>query len=318
MADLVCDIGGTNVRLAWKAGQAAYAEARSYKVADYSCLEEVIETFCDGREIHDACIALAGPTSENTLALTNAHWRFSRSDIKRQFAINRLEVINDFTAQAWAVPYLDAHEKHQVAKGKAIANTPIAVIGPGTGMGVSGLIPVPQGWSALSGEGGHVSFAPVDDQEIEVLRILQKKFGRVSIERLLSGSGLENIHQALAVIEGLSVPTQTAPAITSAALAAEVSPEGQASLEKQALTMFCAILGSCAGDIALTLGAWGGVYIGGGIVPQILDFFERSPFRSRFEHKGRFESHIAAIPTYVVTAEHPALKGTAAYLSQAS
>lgn len=318
MADLVCDIGGTNVRLAWKVGQAAYAEERCYKVADYSSLEEVIETFCDGREIHDACIALAGPTSENTLALTNAHWRFSRSDVKRQFAINRLEVINDFTAQAWAVPHLDTHEKYQVAKGQAIANTPIAVIGPGTGMGVSGLIPVLEGWSALSGEGGHASFAPVNDQEIEVLRVLQKKFGRVSIERLLSGQGLENIYQALAVIEEVSVPTLAAPAISSAALDDEATLEGQGSLERRALTMFCAILGSSAGDIALTLGAWGGVYIGGGIVPQILGFFERSPFRSRFEHKGRFESRIAAIPTFVITAEHPALKGTAAYLSQAS
>lgn len=318
MADLLCDIGGTNVRLAWKTGQAAYAEVRCYKVADFSSLEEVIETFCDGRQIQNACIALAGPTTENTLALTNAHWRFSRSDVKRQFAINRLEVINDFTAQAWAVPYLDASEKHQIAEGKAIAASPIAVIGPGTGMGVSGLIPVPQGWSALAGEGGHVSFAPMDDPEIEVLRVLQKKFGRVSIERLLSGPGLENIHQALAVIEGLSVPTLAAPAITSAALNDEASLEGQATLEKQALSMFCAILGSTAGDIALTLGAWGGVYISGGIVPQILDFFKRSPFRTRFEHKGRFEARMAAIPTFVVTAEHPALKGTAAYLSQST
>jgi len=190
-----------------------------------------------------------------------------------------------------------------------LADAPIGLIGPGTGLGVSGLVWSGQRWLPLQTEGGHVSFAATSEREWALSRVLQRRFGHVSPERLLSGPGLVNLYTALAELDAWPAPALQPAQITARGLAA-TCPHC-----REALDLFCAALGTAAGNLALSLGARGGVYIGGGIVPRLGDFFDRSAFRARFEAKGRFSAYLAAIPTWVITAENPALRGVATALA---
>jgi glucokinase len=219
-------------------------------------------------------------------------------------------VINDFTALALSVPTLEPHELMQVGRGKPVAGTAIAVIGPGTGLGVSGLLPAGEGWIALQGEGGHTAFSPTTGREIEVLRWLMQRYEHVSTERVVSGMGLENLYQSLCALDYITAKPLTPAQITEAALA------GNEAHCREALDMFCAILGAAAANLVVTLGARAGCYIGGGIVPRLGEYFARSPFRACFERKGRFSAYVAAVPTYVILSETPALRGLATLFQQ--
>jgi len=207
---------------------------------------------------------------------------------------------------ALAAPNLQASDRLQIGSGQSLAGFPVAVLGPGTGLGVSGLAHYQGHPAPIVTEGGHVDFAPTNEQEIEILRFLLKQYDHVSAERLLSGMGLENIYQALAQIRGEQVEKLKPAEISALAF------ESGDALALATLDQFCAILGSVAGNTALTYGAQGGVYITGGIIPRMLDFFAQSSFRARFEAKGRFVEYMAAIPTYVVVHKQPGLLGAAA------
>ncbi len=313
---LIADIGGTNARFALltEPGGAPHA-MRTLACADHTDIAAAIEAYLGGTATPRparAVIAIANPVTGDRVRMTNHHWCFSIEATRRRLGLERLRVLNDFTALALALAHLGPAERLQVGGGVALARAPMALIGPGTGLGVSGLLPAGErGWVALAGEGGHVNFSPADDFEIEILRHARRRFAHVSAERLISGSlGLPNLYLAVAELAG-AVPEDLAPAeITARALA------GRCPHCARALEVFCAMLGTAAADLALTLGAQGGVYIGGGIVPRFPEFFARSGFRARFEDKGRLGDYLRAIPTFVITAANPALLGAAAVAAE--
>lgn len=308
-ARLVADIGGTNARFALVAPDSMEPRhEESVQCADFDGLESAVRTYLRGRgdpRVVEAAIDVATGITGDRIRLTNGPWEFSIEQTRQALGLRRLRVINDFTALALAVPVLKANEKRQIGGGVAIEGTAIAVIGPGTGLGVSGLLPVGNGWAALQGEGGHTAFSPTSAREIDVLRWLMERFDHVSTERLVSGMGLQNLYQALCAIDGVAAEAWAPKQITAAALD---NSNAQCS---EALDLFCAILGAAAANLVLTLGARGGCYIGGGIVPRLGDYFQRSSFRASFERKGRFSKYVAAVPSYVINADNPALRGLA-------
>jgi glucokinase len=315
-ARLLGDVGGTNARFAIYGDDGHAKSVRVIPVDDYATIREAIEAYlaaeASEKPLRAAAIAVASPITGDAVKLTNHPWSFSISELRRDLQIERLEVINDFTANALAVPHLKPEERLAIGGGKAVSDTPIAVLGPGTGLGVSGLIPANPSWIALAGEGGHATMAAGDDQESEVLTRLRRRYGHVSAERVLSGPGLVNLYQTLAEIAGVTAESYTPAQISDRALGEE---EPQC---RDALEMFCAMLGEMAGNLALTLGARGGVYIAGGIVPRLGARFAGSRFRERFERKGRFRGYLAAIPTFVITAKEPAFLGLADILDRQS
>ncbi len=254
---------------------------------------------------HEIAMAVATPVTGDRIKLTNNHWAFSVEEARQALGLDRLLMLNDFTALALSLPHLTAAQQRQVGGGQAAANAAIGLIGAGTGLGVSGLLPTKNGWVPIEGEGGHVSFSPANVRETEILRIVWREYPHVSAERLISGIGLDPLYRAIAELEGQSGPSPTPATITERAM------RGNDDLCRDVMNMFCGMLGTAAANLAVTLGARGGVYIGGGIVPRLGEFFDRSPFRERFETKGRFSDYFKAIPTKVILAEYPALTGAA-------
>jgi glucokinase len=312
---LVGDIGATHARFGLVSPDGKLLHSQTLADEDYSTIDDALTAFLADRGPlplpRQGAIAIASPITGDLVAMTNHPWTFSVLALKSRFAFDRLEVINDFTALAMALPRLADGDRQAIGGGAAVARAPIGVIGPGSGLGVSGLIPSGRGWIALTGEGGHATMPPATDREGAVLERMRRHFDHVSAERALSGPGLVNLYNTLAVIDGVPAEGYTAAQITDLALRAEDS------LCVEATTMFCAMLGTTAGNLALTLGARGGVYIGGGIVPRLGRLFLDSPFRERFEAKGRFRSYLEAIPTFVVTHPMPAFLGCTALLAQA-
>jgi glucokinase len=311
---LVGDIGATHARFGLVSPDGKLLQSRTLSDEDYPTIDDALTAFLAERGSlpmpRQGAIAIASPVTGDRVAMTNHPWSFSVLALKSRFAFERLEVINDFTALALALPRLAQEDRQAVGGGAAIAGAPIGVLGPGSGLGVSGLVPSGKRWIALTGEGGHATMAPGTDRESAVLDRMRRHFDHVSAERALSGPGLVNLYNTLAVINGVPAKGYTAAQITDLAIRAE-DP-----LCVETTTMFCAMLGTIAGNLALTLGARGGVYIGGGIVPKLGRTFLDSPFRERFEAKGRFRSYLEAIPTFVVTHPLPAFLGCAALLAQ--
>ena len=312
---LVGDIGGTNARLAWVRGPGCAPEGvRTYACAHYPSLADVIRAYLSEQGHRSppwAAIGIANPVVGDWIQMTNHHWAFSIEGMRHSLGLKRLLVLNDFTALAMSLPSLGSADIRQVGPGHAVAKAPRALLGAGTGLGVSGLLSSDSGRLVpVNGEGGHVTLAATNDREAEVLGWLRRRFGHVSAERALSGPGLVNLHDALCEIDGLAPSGHTPAEVTEAALSGREARSGEA------LDLFCSFLGNVAGNLALTLGARGGVYIGGGIVPRLGDWFDRSPFRARFEDKGRFRAYLSDIPTLVVQAPHPALLGAARALDE--
>ncbi len=308
---LVGDIGGTNARFALvelEDGASRLHTPKSYRCQDYPSLQAAIEAYLatldSALKPGAVCVAVAGPVTDGVAAFTNLPWTVSEADL-RQAGFKRARVINDYEALAFGAPALTENDVHPI--GKVAAPAPghtMAVMGAGTGFGVSSLCRRQDGEVVAAGEGGHISFAPVDELEVEVLRRLAVRFGRVSIERILSGPGLLNLYQALADISDRE-PTCTSPAdVTASALAGD-------DLARHAVDRFCAIFGAVAGDFALSYGAKGGVFLAGGIAPQLIEALDGGAFRRAFEAKGRLQPYLASIPTYVVTHPYLALVGAA-------
>ena len=313
---LLADIGGTNARFAWQDGSGApIGDVLSLPCADHAHLADAITAYLGltGHAVpKDCAIAIANPVVRDEIQMTNHHWSFSIAALKAHFSFEQLRVLNDFTALALALPSLGANELRQVGGGAAVPGAPLALIGPGTGLGVSGLLPDGRGgWVPLQGEGGHATLAGCTPREHAVLAWIGAVHGHASAERAVSGQGLVDIHRALCALDAATEPATglDAAGITSAAL-----EHGDARC-LEAVNLMCAFLGTAAGNLALTLGARGGVYVGGGIVPRLGPAFALSPFRARFEVKGRFSAFLAPIPVFVIHAEQsPALRGAASVL----
>jgi glucokinase len=307
---LVGDIGGTNARFALAeptSGRPRLSSFKSLSCADYPSLEEAIAAYFAGQPSEPrpdvAVIAVAGPVVDGAINFTNLGWRVSEAELARTFGFRSANLINDYAALALAAPALNDEDVHYIGpKFAGRADSTIAMIGAGTGFGASALVRDGRAEAVLSTEGGHIAFAPTDALEAEVLRLLSLKFGRVSVERVLSGPGLLNLHCAMQELEGRKPDCESPDSISR--LAEENDP-----LALRTVQLFCEILGSVAGDFALAYGAQGGLYIAGGVAPRLLGYLEKGDFRRRFEAKGRFESYLGAIPTMVVTQPYAALLG---------
>jgi glucokinase len=316
-ARLLADIGGTNARFALELGPGRIGHIEVLACASHATLADALRAYlalpsvAAAGTIRHAAIAIANPVMGDMVRMTNHHWEFSIEAMRRECGFDSFVVVNDFEALAMSLPRLGEGDKRQVGGGAPIAGAPVGLLGAGTGLGVSGLIPAAagQGWTALRSEGGHVTFAPANPTEVAILQYAWREFEHVSAERLLSGAGVELIHRALAQHRGIAAETLDAAEISRRALA------GECALCDEVLETFCGVLGTVAGNLAVTLGAQGGVYIGGGIVPRLGERFGRSCFRRRFEQKGRFAAYLAAVPTYVITAEYPAFLGVSAILA---
>lgn len=308
---LLADIGGTYARFALEMGKGDFQHVASLRCEDYPNFYAAMRAYLDGLpslSIVHAAVAIANPVDGDMVSMTNYHWQFSIEDMRQKLGFDTLLIVNDFTALAMALPRLGPNDVRQVGGGEARKQSVIGLLGPGSGLGVSGLIPAGDGWISLGSEGGHTSFAPRNEREIAILRYVWKHFEHVSFERLVSGPGLELIYRALADHAGEAALDLQAPEITQRAL------ECVDRHCEDALDVFCSLLGTAAANLAVTLGAMGGIYIGGGIVPRLGKYFETSSFRQRFEEKGRFSRYVAAIPTYVITAEHATFIGASQIL----
>jgi glucokinase len=308
---LIADVGATYARFAVETAPGRFEHAASLRCADHADFFAAVSAYLAGQPatgIRHAAVAIAYPVVGDLVRMTNYHWQFSIEQMRERLGLQTLVVVNDFTALAMAVPRLADDERRQVGAGQAREPSVIGVLGAGSGLGVSGLIPADEGWVALGTEGGHASFAPLDERELLILRYAWRQYAHVSFERLLSGPGLELIYRALAERDGQPDAALAAPEITRLCLA------GSDALCTEAIAAFCAMLGTAAANLAVTLGAQGGVYIGGGIVPRLGAYFDRSPFRERFEAKGRFSDYLRAIPTYVITSERSTFVGASAIL----
>ncbi|MFQ5959144.1 MAG: glucokinase [Alphaproteobacteria bacterium] len=312
---LVADVGATNARFALQPPGARPAAPVILRCADFPDIEgaaraALAELKTEAAPRH-AAIAVAAPVLGDDIEMTNHPWRFSRKDLRRALGLERLLVVNDFTAVALGVPRLGDGERRKLGGGEAALDAPIAVLGPGSGLGVSGLVPAGGRWVALAGEGGHVDFAPGDEREAAILERLRRRFDHVSLERVLSGPGLVNLYRALAEIDAAEADDDGLPT------AEEITERARKrSCRRCVATVetFCGVLGAAAGNLALTLGALGGVYVAGGIVPRLGPAFAEDRFRGRFEAKGRFAAYLAPIPAFVITAAEPALIGLAGLL----
>ncbi|MDC8802269.1 glucokinase [Halomonas pacifica] len=307
---LIGDIGGTNARFALVTpGGFEPHDILSLPCADYSGLVEAVNDYLTrvgatgAQAPREACLAFACPIRGDRVKMTNNHWAFSRREAQQALGLTLFKVINDFTAQALGVPHVTESDLVEVQPGEALPHTARLVIGPGTGLGVAGLFPGRRAWIPLPTEGGHVTFAPTDEREQNLLRHFRNRYGRVSVERILCGQGLLDLYLAHCSLKG-APPRYANPAEVSEAAGAD-------PVARDTLLRFLKILGDVCGDAALTMGARGGVYLCGGILPRLLEWLPRSRFREAFAAKGRMGDYTGAIPVQVVTAAWPGLLGAA-------
>ncbi len=311
---LIADIGGTNARFALvDSPEALPYEPKTLPCADYATLADAAEAYLNqvgGPQPKTAVISIATPVTGDRLHMTNHVWTPSIRQTRESLGLTSLRIINDYTALALSLPHLTDDDYQQVGGEQSPQGQIMAVLGPGTGLGVSGVIQVGKHWAPLQGEGGHVSYGPIDKQEAGIIEIIRKKYDHVSAERLVSGPGLSLLYQSIAEFHSFRVQALEPRDITAMAI------EGKSPAAVEAVAMFCAILGTVAGNLALTLGARAGIFIGGGIIPQLGEYFHKSPFRTRFENHGRLGQYLEKIPTYVIRSKYPTLCGAAVALGR--
>lgn len=316
---LVADIGGTNARYGVICAESGNLDQVClHSVAQYPNFHDSLSHFLTEIRAHatyamnptHTCLGVASVPDAEEILFTNSSWRFTRRSVQDLLNDTHLSVINDFTAVGYVIPHLQPSDYIEIGGHGVKSHKPAIVMGPGTGLGVASIIPSNHGNPfVVGGEGGHVDFAPVTPLEISILEELQKRFERVSIERVLSGAGIVNLYHAIALIKGRQTQFDTASEI------AESASLGSNSLAASAMNAFFGILGSTAGNLALTLGAQGGVYIAGGITPRYPNLLNNSDFRARFEAKGRYKSYLQPIPLRVITKDHLGLLGAAHYIT---
>ncbi|RJX32638.1 MAG: glucokinase [Oxalobacter sp.] len=315
---ILADIGGTNVRFALEQADGRFEAVFVQPLKNFVSISQALSAYladpialrANVMQASWAAFAMACPIDGDDVKMTNANWSFSIEALQQEFGFEKLRVVNDFTALAMSIPRFTNDQVRQVGGGAAKRHAAIGLIGAGTGLGVSGLVPAKEGWLPLSSEGGHVTFSPSSEREMDILRFAWKALPHVSAERLMSGMGIELIYRAVSVLSGVNRDPLAAPEIVRRALT-HACPICDETLE-----LFCGMLGTVAGNLALTLGAQGGIYIGGGIVPRLGERFDQSCFRQRFEAKGRYAQYLGGIPTFVITMAHPTLLGVSAILQE--
>jgi glucokinase len=300
-AVLLGDVGATNARFAVLV-RGVVGPITWIEVACHPTFGEAAKFFLqshrDDHRIAHALFAVAGPVEGGRCNFTNCPWTVDAREIRELLGFQTVQVVNDFEATALSLPRLAEESVHLLGGDRSVPGAPMVVLGPGSGLGVAGLVSTGDRSVVVASEGGHATMPASSNREEDVLDLLRRRFGHVSAERVLSGPGIENLYDAIATLNEVDAPTRNAADITMAALT------GACPTSRAALEMFCAMLGGFAGNVALTYGARGGVYIAGGIAPRILDFLAKSEFRRRFEQKGRFIAYLEAIPTQVIV--HPA------------
>jgi glucokinase len=303
---LLADIGGTYARFALAEGRSV-GTVWSTEVGSQPSAIDAIRAFLDAgkapRPIDGALLAVAGPIEGGRAKLTNAAWIIDEEEIARAFGWRWVRVVNDLEAVAAGLPDLNPAQLRSIGRGTAMPGAPMAILAPGTGLGMACVVSTPAGRSVITSEGGHASLASPDARLDPVIALLRHRFGHVSAERGLSGPGLVNLHQALAELEGAAQPRRTPVEVTESAF------DGSSTTCRAAVDAFCTLLGAVAGDMALAYGARGGVFIGGGIVPRFVDHLERSGFREAFLAKGRMRAYLKRIPVRVILHPTPAFTG---------
>lgn len=307
VARLLADIGGTNIRFAVQRGAEPAMEIMVLAAGDYAGLHQAAQSYLGriGRpaDLKLGAFAVASPITGDLISMTNLPWQFSTEETRRALGLDRLLVVNDFVAIAHSVPHLPDADLIQVGGGQPAPLEQKALIGPGTGLGTAGLVPSKDDWIIIEAEGGHVTMAPANDRESAILAKLRSVYDHVSAERVVSGMGLVNLYTTIAALEGQPTENLEPSDITRKAA------DGSCAVCKETLDTFCAMLGTVAGNLVLTLGARGGLYIGGGILPKLGETFFQSGFRQRFEDKGRFKSYLAPVPAYLIVSRYPAFIG---------
>ncbi len=310
---LVGDVGGTNARFALVDNEGRVRHLHVYQAADFNALNDIIEDFLTrtmGRKRPPrAVIAVAGPVMDGEIEFTNLDWQVSEGEILAHFEFEGVRLMNDFAAQALACPLLDAADLKPIGPSlRGAADCPMVVLGAGTGFGVAGLARGERGDLAVATEGGHAAFAPSDEVEYAAWKRQKARHGRVSIERLLSGQGLFDLYLTVAEMQGQAAVHADQKAVTEAGNAGD-------PLASETMDRFCGILGAVAGDLALSFGARGGVFVSGGIAPKMADRLAKGDFRRRFEDKGRLSPYVQQIPTSLVLHPYPAILGAARELA---
>ena len=313
--DLIADIGATNSRCALVDHHGRVVARQSLKNADFENLEALLRSYLDQRRTSDqprnAALAVAAPILNDRVRMINIGWQFSQTELSQQLRVNRLRVINDFAAVALGLPYWQGDELYHLGGGEAKRWGTLATLGAGSGLGVASLVHSAEEWHVVAGEGGHVDLAAHDDSEAELIAMIRDEYGHCSAERVLSGGGLVLLYQCLAQRTRRTAADVTPEQITERARQGDF-------LARESLAFFFRFLGGVAGDLALTTGATGGVFIAGGIVPQLLDEIADSDFRSRFENKGRYRGYMEQIPTTVILDPVPAFRGLTNLLGYSS
>lgn len=308
---LVADIGGTNARFALAdLATLELSEIRQVLCADHPSLEAALGEYLGRlRDPPDqAAIAVAGPVAGANIKLTNSTWSFVKPELCGRVGFKSVQVLNDFAALALSLPHLDGADLHQIGGSAPVEHAAKAVLGPGTGLGVAGLVWSGENWIAVPGEGGHMSLGAEDERQLALLERLRQGRAHLSAEHALSGPGLAELYQAVAASQGLR------PALLQPNDVLVSGLGGDDAIAVEALELFIAWLGRFAGDAALLFGARGGVYLGGGIAPKLVTKLASGPFRQAFEDKGRMAAFLAPIPVYVILAEFATLTGAAASL----
>lgn len=314
---LVGDIGGTNARFGLvRESDGVYGNPQDIHTYSASRYEGIYDSICEYLTLHPdvklkkASLAVATAVQNDEIKFTNSGWSFSLSQLFQQLNLESIKVINDFTGLALSIPKLNPDQLIQITQGSVVSDGSIAVLGPGTGLGVSGLLYTNEGWMPVEGEGGHVTLGATTTRELVLFQKIWDRYGHISAERILSGNGIVEVYQSLCVIDGVTPEFSLPAQVSSQAI------NGSCPICSEVMDLFFGWLGVVAGNLALTLGAQGGVFIGGGIVPRMLELFENSSFRDRYYQKGRFSDYLRSIPVYVISAEYPALTGAACALDE--
>ena len=307
--NLIADIGATRTRCAMLDGNGNIGATRVFRNSRFSSLKELLHGYLDRcpERPQAAALAVAAPVLEDGVRMPNRNWSFVQQSLTRELRLQRLIVVNDFAAVAWGLPDLAAADLQKVGAGEPVTGTAMATLGPGSGLGVATAAPGAGKWTVVEGEGGNITFSGSTPVQLAVTEYIRGKQGHCSAENLLSGPGLVNIHMALAALQGRSISRPDPAQVSEAAATGD-------ALAGEARAVFFEVLGSVAGNLALTVGARGGVFIAGGIVPRLLEPLMKSRFRACFEDKGRHRYYLEPIPTYVITDPYPAFRGLARLL----
>lgn len=315
---LVADIGGTNARFAIATPAAAgfvLEHRQNFRAEDFDTLLSAVNAYCESLPCpvpKQACFAIAAPPQDGVIHFTNSPWHLDVSEVKTALDLASMQVVNDFAAMTSGARFVQNEDAVIVRQGEAEPNAPIAVLGPGTGLGFGLLVPFGGKKSRIvATEGGHISFAPQTDEEIEILRLIKREHETVVYEHLLCGRGLVNLHRALCVMAGKPRVSLRPAQITAAAYSDDYP------LAKKAVDVFCGVLGSYAGDTAMVTGARGGIMLAGGILPKVVDVFLKSSFLERFGTPGYQKNYLANVPIVLLTSDDTALQGAAHLMVEA-